>query len=72
MELAQALYCEIFNVPHKNTMRWKWRYLAPDGAMNECAEEYPLYFDCVAAARARGYEPRAGWTGPVQVALPPR
>ena len=72
MALPHNTYCEIFNVPRKHTPGWKWRYLAPNGAMNECAEEYSLYFECVAAARALGYEPRAAWTGPVQVALPPR
>jgi hypothetical protein len=54
--------CEIYSVPHKNTFRWKWRYTDASDAVVDCLEEYELFFECVQAARARGYEPRAKWT----------
>ena len=56
--------CEIYSVAHKNSFRWKWRHAIKGGATLECAEEYELFFDCVQAARAQGYEPRSQWTGP--------
>jgi len=65
-----VVVCEIYNVPHKRSFRWKWRYLGADGCVNECVEEYAVYFECVAAARASGYEPRCAWTGPLTLLLP--
>ena len=56
-------FCEIYSVACKNAFRWKWRYAGADGASVQCAEEYELFFECVHAARAQGYEPRARWTG---------
>ena len=56
--------CEIYSVAHKNSFRWKWRYAGKGGTMVESAEEYTLFFECVQAARAQGYEPRPQWTGP--------
>ena len=65
-------FCEIISVVHKHAFRWKWRYLGNDGHVDECAEEYEIFFDCVAAARSSGYEPRSFWTGPVMLAFRPR
>jgi len=56
--------CEIYSVPHKNSFVWKWRYTGVDGGINVCPQEYERFFECVAAARAGGYEPRPNWTGP--------
>ena len=43
----------------------------PDGRVDhECVEEFGVYFECVAAARASGYEPRCAWTGPLTLLLP--
>ncbi|MDH4093332.1 MAG: hypothetical protein OEV81_00930 [Betaproteobacteria bacterium] len=56
--------CEIYSVLRKNALLWKWRSTGADGGMTACAEEYALFFQCAAAARARGYEPRSDWTGP--------
>jgi len=56
--------CEIYSVLRKNALLWKWRCAGADGGMTVCAEEYALFFQCAAAARARGYEPRSGWTDP--------
>jgi hypothetical protein len=63
-------YCEIFIVPHRHTVGWKWRHLAADGNVSESTEEYTRYFDCVAAAQASGYRPRAEWTHPVTLRNP--
>ena len=62
MDHAKAI-CEIYGVAHKNAFRWKWRYADARHVIVECPEEYEQFFDCVHAARARGYEPRARWTG---------
>jgi len=47
--------CEIFATRHKNSFRWKWRHVAPDGTIKESEEFYPLYYECVVAARKCGY-----------------
>jgi hypothetical protein len=47
--------CEIIYVTQKHVRGWKWRPLA-DGAQ-ACQETYALFYECVAAARARGYGP---------------
>ena len=50
--------CEIFHVPHAASFRWKWRHRAEDGSVQEeSAESYELFYDCVCAARARGFQP---------------
>jgi len=54
--------CEIYavghkSVRHKNSFRWKWRYVAADGSIKESEEFYTLYYECVVAARSSGYEP---------------
>jgi len=49
--------CEIYPVKYQNSFRWKWRHLAADGAVKESTEVYPLYYECVVAARNCGYEP---------------
>ena len=51
--------CEIFHVPYKNSFRWKWRRVADDGSVKEESQEsYELFYECVCAARKRGYQPR--------------
>jgi hypothetical protein len=50
--------CEIRHVKHKNSFRWKWRHVGADGTVKESAKTYPLYYECVTAARASGYEPQ--------------
>jgi hypothetical protein len=51
--------CEIFHVQHEKSFRWKWRHVQDDGrVISESEEEYELYYECVSAARSRGYEPR--------------
>ena len=51
--------CEIFHVPQKkNTFRWKWRHVDAEGRVTESKQSYDLYYECVAAAREAGYDPR--------------
>jgi hypothetical protein len=50
--------CEIRHVKHKDSFRWKWRHVGADGTVKESAKTYPLYYECVTAARASGYEPQ--------------
>jgi hypothetical protein len=52
--------CEIFHVPQKKGFRWKWRHTGADGRLVESKETYQLYYECFAAAREAGYEPRQG------------
>jgi hypothetical protein len=66
-----ARHCEIYSVPHKHSFRWKWRPVGADGCLDACPEEYAVYFECVAAARASGYEPRSEWTSPLMLSPRP-
>ena len=51
--------CEIFYVPHAASFRWKWRHLSEDGSVkDESKESYELFYECVCAARASGYQPK--------------
>jgi hypothetical protein len=49
--------CEIYPIVYKNkkSFRWKWRHVAADGSIKESGEDYALYYECVVAARSRGY-----------------
>lgn len=49
--------CEIIYVKKSNG--WKWRRLTEPGAAKaQVSEEtFQLFYDCVTAARARGYNP---------------
>ena len=57
--------CEIYDVPRKRGHCWKWRHRDAAGATIEGEGEYDLFFDCVEAARARGFSPVSRWTGAV-------
>jgi hypothetical protein len=59
-----ANVCRIYSVSRNRSLLWKWRYTGADGSDHVCEEDYTLFSDCAAAARASGYEPRADWTGP--------
>ena len=48
--------CEIFYAAHEQA-GWKWRHIHEDGRVKESKETYALYYECVCAARASGYEP---------------
>jgi hypothetical protein len=48
--------CKIHPIKHKDSFRWKWRHVAPDGNVRESADSYALFYECVTAAREHGYE----------------
>ena len=50
--------CEIFHVPQKKGFRWKWRDTDAGGRAVESKESYQLYYECFAAAREAGFDPR--------------
>lgn len=49
--------CEIFYVRRQGRLRWKWRATASDGATDRSDEEYELFYECLAAARKKGFMP---------------
>ena len=49
--------CEIFHVRRKGKLRWKWRQMANDGALEVSEAEYELFYECLSAARSRGLTP---------------
>ena len=52
--------CEIFHIAlNKTSFRWKWRAVDDDGSsVEESEESYELFYECVCAARASGYQPQ--------------
>lgn len=50
--------CEIVHLTRERALRWKWRHVDPDGRVKESKQDYPLYYDCVVAARESGYQPK--------------
>jgi hypothetical protein len=54
-----SVSCEIFHVPYNTSFRWKWRAIDGDGSsVEESQESYELFYECVCAARASGYQPQ--------------
>jgi hypothetical protein len=49
--------CEIIYVKHKDEQGWKWCPVPVDGEAKPSNETYPLFYECVTAARAEGYTP---------------
>jgi hypothetical protein len=49
--------CEIVYVKDKAGKGWKWRSVSASGAVRSSEEVYGLFYDCVVAARAKGYTP---------------
>ena len=45
--------CNITYVKQGSTGGWRWQPVEGDA----CREVYPLFYECVVAARKRGYEP---------------
>jgi hypothetical protein len=50
--------CEIFTVKHDATFGWKWRYIPDRGEVQESEKEYALFYECLSAARKKGYSPK--------------
>jgi hypothetical protein len=49
--------CEIKHVKHADSFRWRWLHRRADGTVAESTATYALFYECVMAARASGYEP---------------
>lgn len=49
--------CEIIYVKKADGTGWKWRAIESARSPAVSDQTYPLFYDCVRAARARGYEP---------------
>ena len=49
--------CEIFYVKRDGKLRWKWRVSARDASTARPDEEYELFYDCLSAARSKGFTP---------------
>jgi len=50
-------HCKIVYVRRNQASGWTWQVVAPKGEVNASAELYGLFYECVVAARARGYTP---------------
>lgn len=50
--------CEIFYVKKDGSFAWKWRHVEPNGGVTESTETYELFYECITAARERGYTPQ--------------
>lgn len=50
-------YCKIVYVRRSQATGWAWQPVAPEGEGKASAEVYGLFYDCVVAARMRGYTP---------------
>ena len=49
--------CEIIAIKDKDSFRWKWRHVGADGDVEESDKTYPLFYECLSAAREKGYKP---------------
>ena len=48
--------CEIIYVKHQEGNGWKWRPVTDDAEVQPSAKTYELFYECVTAARAKGYD----------------
>jgi len=48
--------CEIIYI--KSAKGWQWRSLSEPGKLKQTSgKTYPLFYECVTAARSKGYNP---------------
>lgn len=50
--------CEIIYTQHKEGNGWKWRAVMEDAQVKLSEKTYELFYECVTAARASGYNPK--------------
>ena len=55
--MMAAERCEIFYLRRKGRLRWKWRATGRDGAIKCPDDEYELFYECLSAARKKGFTP---------------
>lgn len=53
----RAKHCNIVYVTKSQGSGWTWQAAAPQAKANASAQLYGLFYDCVLAARERGYTP---------------
>lgn len=56
MEKTQP-QCEIVYVKERTGSGWRWRATGAGGAVRSSERAYGLFYECVVAARAQGYDP---------------
>jgi hypothetical protein len=49
--------CKIIYVKQSGAIGWRWQGQAADGTQRRSAVSYPLFYECVLAARASGFTP---------------
>ena len=49
--------CNIVYVRRSRASGWAWQAVSPEMEADPSAEVYGLFYECVIAARARGYTP---------------
>ncbi len=52
-----AKHCKIVYVTRSQASGWAWQAVSPEVEANASAQVYGLFYECVVAARARGYTP---------------
>ena len=50
-------YCKIVYVKHRGQGGWRWQGVTPRGLPHASDRTYPLFYECVMAARASGFAP---------------
>jgi len=49
--------CKIVYVKQSGQAGWRWQALSRSGSARVSEQTYPLYYECVLAARAKGLAP---------------
>jgi hypothetical protein len=49
--------CKIVYVKQSGEIGWRWHGVTADGTRRTSTESYPLFYECVLAARASGFTP---------------
>lgn len=50
-------FCKIVYVKKRGEAGWRWQGVTTRGAPQSSERTYPLFYECVLAARASGYAP---------------
>jgi hypothetical protein len=62
-EKAKLGACEIIYIKLAGGKGWKWRALVAEGEPKVSEQTFDLFYDCVAAARLKGYQPNVKCPG---------
>jgi len=49
--------CKIVYVKEADKSGWRWQSVSMDGRQRASDQTYPLYYECVVAARTSGFTP---------------